>query len=101
VYTVSLGTPEGVVQHQLPGGYVETIRVPPSPSTLRLLARSTGGQFFTAATDEQLKTVYDGLGSRLGHTRRSREITDLFAAGGAVLLIAGAGLSAFWFRRVA
>jgi Ca-activated chloride channel family protein len=101
VYTIALGTPDGTVQHRLPGGYVETIRVPPSPETLQLIARTTGGRFFTAATDEELKSVYDGLGSRLGHTKKRREITDLFAAGAAVFLIAGAGLSAYWFRRVA
>jgi Ca-activated chloride channel homolog len=101
VYTISLGTPGGTVEHRLPGGYVETIRVPPSPQTLQMIARTTGGRFFTAATDEELKSVYEGLGSRLGHRKKSREITDLFAAGAAVLLIAGAGLSAYWFRRVA
>ncbi len=101
VYTISLGTPGGTVEHQLPGGYTETIRVPPSPETLRMIAGTTGGDFFTAATDEDLKKVYDGLGSRLGHRKTSREITDLFAGGAAVLLIAGAALSVFWFRRVA
>ena len=45
--------------------------------------------------------MYENLGSRLGHKRQSREITDLFAGGGALLLLVGAGLSAFWFRRVA
>jgi Ca-activated chloride channel family protein len=101
VYTISLGTPGGTVEHRLPGGYVETIRVPPSPETLQMIAQTTDGKFFTAATDKELKSVYAGLGSRLGHTRRSREITDLFAAGAAVLLIVGLGLSAYWFRRVA
>ncbi len=101
VYTIALGTPGGTVEHRLPGGYVETIRVPPSPETLQMIAQTTGGQFFTAASDEELKSVYAGLGSRLGHTKRSRELTDLFAGGAAVLLIAGAGLSAYWFRRVA
>jgi Ca-activated chloride channel homolog len=101
VYTIALGTPDGTVQHRLPGGYVETIRVPPSPATLQMIARTTGGQFFTAASDKELKSVYDGLGSRLGHTKKNREVTDLFAAGGAALLIVGIGLSAFWFRRIA
>jgi Ca-activated chloride channel homolog len=101
VYTISVGTPSGTIRHQLPGGYVETIRVPPSPETMQMIARMTGGQLFTAATDDELKRVYEGLGSRLGHTRRSREITDLFAGGAAFLLIVGAGLSAYWFRRVA
>jgi Ca-activated chloride channel family protein len=101
VYTVLVGTPNGVVQHDLPGGYREIIRVPPSPATLQLIANTAGGLFFRAATNEQLREVYENLGSRLGHKRESREITDLFAGGAAVLLLIGAGLSAFWFRRVA
>ena len=54
-----------------------------------------------AASDQQLRKVYENLGSRLGHKRQSREISDLFAGGAAVLLLLGAGLSALWFRRVA
>jgi Ca-activated chloride channel family protein len=101
VYTVLVGTPNGVVQHDLPGGYRETIRVPTSPETLQLISNTTGGLFFRAASNAQLREVYENLGSRLGHKRESREITDLFAGGAAILLLAGAGLSAFWFRRVA
>jgi Ca-activated chloride channel family protein len=101
VYTVLLGTPNGTVRHVLPGGYTEIIRVPPSPQTLQLVARTTGGQFFRAATDRQLRTVYEHLASRLGHKRTSRQMTDFFAGGAALLLLVGGGLSAFWFRRVA
>jgi Ca-activated chloride channel family protein len=101
VYTVLVGTPDGVVQHQLPGGYREIIHVPPSPQTLQLIANQTGAQFFRVATDTELRKVYENLGSRLGHKRQAREITDLFAGGGALLLLVGACLSAFWFRRVA
>jgi Ca-activated chloride channel family protein len=100
VYTILLGTPNGVVQNQLPGGFTETIRVPPSPSTLQLIARTSGGQFFTARSDKRLREVYDQLRSRIGHKRVTREITDFFAGGGALLLLGGGTLSAFWFRRV-
>lgn len=101
VYTVSLGTPQGVVRHELPGGYVETIQVPPSPETLQVIARTSGGEFFRAATADRLREVYRQLGSRIGHKQESREISDLFAGGGALLLLVSAGLSALWFRRVA
>ncbi len=100
VYTISLGTPSGTVEHALPGGYTEIIRVPPSPETLQLIARTSGGQFFTARSDTRLRQVYEQLRSRIGHKRQSREITDFFAGGGALLLLGGGALSAFWFRRV-
>jgi hypothetical protein len=100
VYTILLGTPAGVVQHKLPGGYTETLRVPPSAQTLQLIARTSGGKFFTASNDKRLGEVYDQLRSRLGHKKQTRELTDGFAVGSALLLLAGGGLSAFWFRRV-
>ena len=100
VYTILLGTPEGIVHHTLPGGYTETLRVPPSAQTLQLIARTSGGEFFAASNDKRLGDVYDRLRSRLGHKKQSREITDFFAGGSALLLLAGGGLSAFWFRRV-
>jgi Ca-activated chloride channel homolog len=100
VYTVALGTPGGFVRHMLPGGYTEIIRVPPSPQTLQLIARTTGGEFFTAPSSERLENVYEQLRSRIGHKRESREMTDFFAGGAALLLLAGGALSALWFRRV-
>jgi Ca-activated chloride channel family protein len=100
VYTAVLGTPDGTVEHKLAGGYTEVIRVPASPSTLRQIAATTGGQFFTATTASTLRKVYGQLGSRLGHKTVSREMTDVFAGGSALLLLIGGTLSALWFRRV-
>jgi Ca-activated chloride channel family protein len=100
VYTILLGTPNGVVHHTLPGGYNETIRVPPSAQTLQAIAKTSGGEFFAASNDKRLADVYDALRSRLGHKRQSREITDGFAGGAALLLLAAGALSALWFRRV-
>jgi Ca-activated chloride channel family protein len=100
VYAIVLGTENGVVTVDLTGGYKAQIRVPPSPDTLRRLTRTTGGEFYTARDDERLKDVYERLGSRLGHRKEAREITDFFAGGSAALLLFGGALSALWFRRV-
>jgi Ca-activated chloride channel family protein len=100
IYTVLVGTAAGVVNATIPGGFQATIRVPPNPGTLRMVAQRTGGQFFTATTDKGVRDVYERLGSRLGHRKTSREITDLFAGGSGLLLLLGSGLSALWFRRV-
>jgi Ca-activated chloride channel family protein len=100
VYTVVVGTPDGVVTVPVAGGFQAQLRVPPSPETLRSVARATGGQFFTAADQQSLSQIYEKLGSRLGHRREKREITDLFAGGSAAFLLFGGTLSALWFRRV-
>jgi hypothetical protein len=66
-----------------------------------MIARTSGGEFFTASNDKRLSEVYEQLRSRLGHKRESREVTDLFAGGSALLLLAGGALGALWFRRIA
>lgn len=100
VTTVLVGTPNGQVERTLTGGYREIIRVPADPATLRQVARTTGGQFLTAATSADLQEVYRRLASRLGHRSESREITDAFGGGSAALLLVGGAFSALWFRRI-
>lgn len=99
VYTVLVGTEDGVIEETLTGGFRQIIRVPPSPDTLRAIAQLSGGEFFTATDAEGLERVYEKLGSRLGTRKESREIGDYFAGGAAAFLLAGGALSALWFRR--
>lgn len=101
VSTVLVGTPNGIVTAQLQGGYQEQIRVPANVGALRSIARSTGGRFYRARSATALRDVYAKLALRIGHTTNDRQISDVFAAGGLVLLLAGGALSSFWFRRVA
>ncbi len=100
VSTVLLGTANGVVQEPLVGGYTAQIRVPPSPGTLQQVARATGGEFFRARSAKALASVYRHLATRIGHKTESREVTDLFAGGALVLMLAGGALSALRLRRV-
>ena len=100
VYSILVGTPDGVITVSLANGFQAQLRVPTDPETLRTLAQVTGGRFFTAPSAAQLRVVYDRLGSRLGKRRESREITNLFAGGSAALLLVGGALSTLWFRRV-
>jgi Ca-activated chloride channel homolog len=100
IYSVVIGTPDGVINVPVAGGFQAQLRVPVDPDTLRLVARASGGSTFTSPDNTQLRVVYQRLGSRLGSRKESREITDLFAGGSAAFLIAGGALSALWFRRV-
>jgi Ca-activated chloride channel family protein len=100
VFTAVLGTDAGVLTVPHVGGFVERIQVPPNPTALRTVAAQTGGSFFAAPTQDDLKPVYADLKSRLGKTNKDEEITVAFAAAGALFLLIGGGLSALWFRRV-
>jgi Ca-activated chloride channel homolog len=100
VYSVVIGTPDGIINVPLAGGFQAQIRVPVDSDTLQLVSRVSGGRTFASPNSDQLRVVYQRLGSRLGSRKQDREITDLFAGGSAAFLLAGGALSALWFRRV-
>jgi Ca-activated chloride channel family protein len=97
---VLVGTEAGVVEEEVTGGFRRIIRVPANPQTLQQVAKATGGQYFAAPDAEALQTVYEDLGSRLGTRKQDREITDLFAALAAGLLLVGGVTSAFLLKGV-
>ena len=93
VYTVALGTQDGVLDHTDPntGQVTSTEKVPPDLLTLQDVARDTGGQFFATADARRLQAVYANLGTRLTKTKVKQQVTAAFAGGAIVLLLAGAG----------
>jgi Ca-activated chloride channel family protein len=100
VFTIALGTPEGVIERGPFGGFPgqdssQIIPVPPDPDTLREIAETTGGEFSEARTADSLEKAYANLGSRLGREPGESEVTWLLLAiGGALVLLAG-GVAAF------
>lgn len=100
IYTVALGTEQGTIRVPGRDGEMRVERVPPDPEALAAIARITGGETFTAASTDGLDAVYERLGSQLGRRDEQRPVTTAFAAGGLVLLLAGAALSLRWFGRL-
>ena len=98
VYTVALGTPEGVVSG---GPLGEPIPVPPDPETLRAIARESGGRAFEVDDADALEQVYEDLGSRVGTRPERRELTAAFAGASLLLLAGGLGTGLRWRGRVA
>jgi Ca-activated chloride channel homolog len=90
IYTVALGTKDGVLSN---GPYGGGLPVPPDPVTLRKIAEASGGRAFTAKDGGELDTVYDRLGSEIGTRSEKREITAGFAAGGILLLLTASAAS--------
>jgi Ca-activated chloride channel homolog len=90
IYTVSLGTSDGVVTGPGFGGFVP---VPPDPQTLGDIARASGGQAFTAEDSGRLSSIYKNLGSQLATKKRKTEATAAFAIAGLILLLGAAATS--------
>jgi len=99
VYTIALGTPNGTLTRGV-GPFSTTFPVPPDPETLKAIAQTTGGEFFAARSAKAVQAAYGKLGSRLGRTPGSSEVTFAFVAGAAVLLVAAGLLSALWSPRL-
>jgi Ca-activated chloride channel family protein len=91
VYTIALGTPDGVIERGPFGGFGsdqgQLIPVPPDPDTLREIAEVTGGEFSEARTAESLQRAYSNLGSTLGREPGHSEVTWFFVAVAAGLLV--------------
>lgn len=77
------------------------MRVRLDEETLQNIAALTLGDYFYAGTAADLKKVYQGLSTRLVVETKETEISALFAAVAALLLATAAGLSVWWFGRVA
>jgi Ca-activated chloride channel family protein len=97
IHVVGLGTPDG----HLAAGEGMAIYLQLDEPTLREVARMTGGEYHQAGTAEDLRSVYQQLGSRLQIRTRETELTGLLAMVAAILMIAASSLSVLWFGRVA
>ena len=95
VYSIAYGTENGFVD--LDG---KREQVPVDHDLMREIAELTRGEYFTAATPDQLKKVYGNIGSEVGYEKADREVTARFAGYGlafAVLAALGAiSLGARW-----
>ena len=100
ITAVLVGTRDGVVRQEVRGGFSERIQVPVEPETLQLMARASGGRFVSGVDAVEPRDAYDELGSRVGHTRKTVEVSAVAAAGGLALLLVGAFTSGIWFRRL-
>jgi Ca-activated chloride channel family protein len=100
VSTILVGTPDGVVQQKLKGGFTERIQVPAQPQSLETIARGSGGRFTGGVAAVDVKGSYDELGSRTGRRKKTIEVSAAAAGGGLAFVLAGGLLSGLCFRRI-
>jgi Ca-activated chloride channel family protein len=99
VYTIALGTADGVIDLSF-GGEARRIPVPPDRETLRLIARETGGKYYAAPSAEALKGAYSELGSLLSREPGKDEATYAFVLAAGLLGLGAAVFSLLWFARI-
>lgn len=85
VYTIAYGTENGYVD--LDG---KREMVPVNHQEMQDIAQLSGGDYFAAATADQLKKVYANIGSEVGYEKADREVTSRFAGYGLALAVLAA-----------
>ena len=96
IHVIGLGTVDGGVAT----GEGMAIYMQLDEPTLREVARMTGGDYHYAGTAEDLRSVYENLGSRLQLQKRDTEMTALLALLAAGLVMTAASLSSLWFGPI-
>ena len=96
LYTVGIGSTKGEVLRT--DGW--SMRVGLDEASLKTIADITRGEYFQAASSDELKRVYASMNSRFVVERKELEVGALFAGAGLVMLLIAAALSVAWYGRI-
>jgi Ca-activated chloride channel family protein len=95
VSTIAYGTSAGRVT--VNGRWIP---VPADGPTLETIAEQTGGAHYEAASGEQLRQVYEDIGSSVGYRVERQEVSARFIGLGLLAALAAAATSLVWFSRL-
>jgi Ca-activated chloride channel family protein len=95
VFTVGFGTKEGANIGFEGWSFFAQL----DEEALKAVAKATGGEYFQAGNAADLQKVYKELNSKFALERRETEVSALFSAVAALLLLCAALLSFMWFHR--
>jgi Ca-activated chloride channel family protein len=96
VYTIGLGKPEGTILH-VQG---RQVRVRLDEAVLKYIAEQTDAEYFSAADEKELKSVYEKLSTRMVFRAEKTEITAVLTALAAAFSLLAGFLSLIWFNRL-
>ena len=96
IYTIGIGTPEGTIIDV--DGFSIHSRL--DEALLQSISANTGGQYYSAANEEDLLRIYRDLEPKLSLRSENIEVTSLFAGVGFLLFLVAGALSLLWFGRV-
>lgn len=96
IYTVGIGSAAGT-DLDVEGFTVHTSL---DEAMLQSIARATGGTYYNAGDEEQLRKIYGDLKPTLSVKPEKIEITSIFAGLGMIVFLIGGLLSLLWFGHV-
>jgi Ca-activated chloride channel family protein len=97
VSTIAFGTDSGVIE--IPED-PRPIPVPVNETALAEIADGTGGEFFEAATTDELTAIYADIGSAVATEEARVLVSSWFAGRAMILILIAAGLSLFFSNRL-
>ena len=96
IYTVGIGSAAGTTL-QIDGFSVHT-RL--DEATLQQISQLTAGAYYNAEDEQDLRTIYENLGSQFVIKPEVTEVTSILAGASLLVLLIGGALSLLWFGRV-
>lgn len=97
VNTIAFGTDNGYIEVE---GEPFPVPVRVNEEALEAIADATNGESFEAASEEELKSVYENIGSSVGYVTEFHEIGRWFVGAGLLFLLGSSALSLLWFQRL-
>jgi Ca-activated chloride channel family protein len=95
ISTIAFGTPNGTVVSE-----GRTVPVPADNQTLSAIAKNTGGTFHAAHSEQELRSIYQNIGSQIGYTTKHRDVSWRYLLGGLLCLFAAGGAAMLWSGRL-
>jgi Ca-activated chloride channel family protein len=95
ISSISFGTTHGSVDID---GKPQPVSV--DDESLREIARLSGGDFYKAASAEELKKVYADLGEQIGYELKDADASKPWLVVGTLILMLGAAASLFFGQRL-
>lgn len=95
ISTIAYGTPDGTLTIQ-----GQEIAVPVNEDALKAIADETNGAYYRATTREEVRHVYQGLGSSIGYNVMHKEVGRWFTGIALLLGLVAGALSVVWTARL-
>lgn len=96
--------PVSVIAFGTDHGYItvegEQVDVPLDTEAMQQIAQISGGDFHTAATSEELKSVYSQLGEQIGYETKQQDVSRPWLIAGTVLVLLGAAAGLVIVQRI-